>query len=288
MAAQKKESDKKTVPPRQEQETEAQYRERLQLLARVSRIKHKILVLSGKGGVGKSTVAVNLALSLVEAGYRVGLLDVDIHGPSIPTLLNLEGHSVSSKADSLLPVAFENRLKVISIGFLLQSRDDAVIWRGPMKYKMIRQFITNVEWGDLDFLIADLPPGTGDEPLSVAQLLDDADGAIVVTTPQQVAISDVRKAITFCRQLKLPVLGVLENMSGFVCPYCGKRVDIFNRGGGQAMAEDMRVPFLGTIPIDPNIVQSGDAGTPYVRIFPDSDAAKAFVGAVELILKPLA
>ena len=267
--------------------TEAQAEEQARLLERISRIKHKILVLSGKGGVGKSTVAVNLAFCLAEAGKRVGLLDVDIHGPSIPTLLNLEGRSISTQENSLLPLELENGLKVMSIEFLLQSRDDAVIWRGPMKYKVIEQFIRDVAWGDLDFLVVDSPPGTGDEPLSVAQLLKDADGAIVVTTPQRVAISDVRRAITFCRRLDLPILGVLENMSGFVCPYCGNNVNIFDSGGGEAMARDMDVPFLGQIPIDPSIVRAGDDGTPSVNRFPVSVAARAFRTSIEPLLHRL-
>lgn len=277
--------EKELSTERLPKETEEQYHERLQLMKRISRIKHKILVLSGKGGVGKSTVAVNLAWSLSEENKQVGLLDIDIHGPSIPTLLNLEGHPVSSDGKSILPVEIGNNLKVMSIGFLLGNRDDAVIWRGPMKYKAISQFLRDVEWGDIDFLIVDSPPGTGDEPMSVIQLIGNADGAVIVTTPQHVAISDVRRCITFCRQLRLPVLGVIENMSGFVCPYCGKRVDIFKTGGGEVMAREMNVPFLGRIPIDPNIVVAGDNGTPHINAFAESEAAKSFRKAIEPILK---
>ena len=275
------------VSPQRDQETQKQSQEQVQLLERMGRIKHKILVLSGKGGVGKSTVAVNLACSLAAAGKNVGLLDVDIHGPSIPTLLNLTGNLLPGTGEGLLPVEFDNRLKVISIGFLLRDPDDAVIWRGPMKGKMIKQFIEDVEWGDLDFLIVDSPPGTGDEPLSVVQLLEDADGAIIVTTPQQVAISDVRKAITFCRQVDLPILGVLENMSGFVCPHCGKGVDIFNWGGGETMALDMKVPFLGRIPINPDIVRAGDDGTPFIHAYSDSEAARVFGKVIDSLLQCL-
>jgi ATP-binding protein involved in chromosome partitioning len=282
-----REGQNQGISPQRDQETQKQSQEQVQLLERMGRIKHKILVLSGKGGVGKSTVAVNLASSLAAAGKSVGLLDVDIHGPSIPTLLNLEGRPLSGTGEEFLPVELENHLKIISMGLLLRDPDDAVIWRGPMKAKMIQQFIRDVEWGDLDFLIVDAPPGTGDEPLSVVQLIEDADGAIIVTTPQQVAISDVRKAITFCRQLDLPVLGVLENMSGFICPHCGEGIDIFNRGGGEAMAEDMNVPFLGRIPLDPDIVRAGDEGTPFTQAFADSETAKAFGKAIGSILKCL-
>lgn len=243
---------------------------------RIKQIKRKILILSGKGGVGKSTVAVNLTVSLALSGKSVGLLDIDIHGPSIPKILNLEGRSVQAVGDALLPVEMLENLKVMSIGFLLRGRDDAVIWRGPMKYQMIKQFLKDVQWGDLDFLIVDSPPGTGDEPLSIVQLLENADGAIIVTTPQEVALSDVRKCITFCRNLRLPILGVLENMSGFVCPKCGEITDIFKSGGGEMMANQMHVPFLGRIPIDPQIVQACDSGKPFVYHYNQSQTAKAF------------
>jgi len=257
--------------------------EQEEIRKRVKQIKHQILVLSGKGGVGKSTVAVNLAVSLALAGKKVGLLDIDIHGPSIPKILNLEGKAVQAAGDVILPIKMVENLKVMSIGFLLRGSDDAVIWRGPMKYHMIKQFLKDVQWGKLDFLVVDSPPGTGDEPLSVVQLLEDADGAIIVTTPQEVALSDVRKCINFCRNLNLPVLGVLENMSGFVCPKCGERTDIFNSGGGEIMANEMHVPFLGRIPIDPQIVQACDSGKPFVYHYNQNQTAKAF----EKILNPI-
>ena len=239
------------------------------------RIKHKIVVLSGKGGVGKSTVAVNLAVSLGLAGNKVGLLDVDIHGPSVPKMLHLEDHRLESNGQKLIPAEVGN-IKVVSIGFLLQGTDDAVIWRGPRKAGIIKQFVEEVDWGELDFLIVDCPPGTGDEPLSVIQTLGNADGAVVVTTPQDVALVDVRKSIRFCEQLGLPVLGVIENMSGFVCPHCGEVADIFKSGGGERMAEQMNVPFLGRVPLDPLVVTAGDAGTPYVYTYAKSSAAQAF------------
>jgi len=257
--------------------------EQEQIRKRVKQIKHQILVLSGKGGVGKSTVAVNLAVSLSLAGKSVGLLDIDIHGPSIPKILNLEGKTIQAAGDVILPVEMLENLKVMSIGFLLRGKDDAVIWRGPMKYHMIKQFLKDVQWGNLDFLIVDSPPGTGDEPLSVVQLLENADGAIIVTTPQEVALSDVRKCITFCRNLNLPVLGVLENMSGFVCPKCGEKTDVFKSGGGEIMANEMHVCFLGRIPIDPQIVEACDSGRPFVYHYNQSQTAKAF----EKMLNPI-
>lgn len=250
---------------------------------RMGRIHHKILVMSGKGGVGKSTVAVNIAVSLALSGKRVGLLDVDIHGPSIPKMLKMDDAVVSFKGKGMLPVE-KIGLKVMSIGFLLQDRDDAVIWRGPMKATMIRQFLSNVEWGDLDYLVIDAPPGTGDEPLSVCQLVKKPDGAIIVTTPQDVATADVRKSIHFCLQLAMPVLGVVENMSGFVCPKCGEVTDIFKTGGGERMAADMGVPFLGRIPIDPAVGQACDAGTPFVYHYSRTETAKAFERVITPIL----
>ena len=259
--------------------------EQEQIRQRLKRIKHQILVLSGKGGVGKSTVAVNLAVSLALSGKSVGLLDIDIHGPSVPKILNLEEKVIQAIGDTILPVEVIENLKVMSIGFLLRGKDDAVIWRGPMKYQMIKQFLKDVDWGSLDFLVVDSPPGTGDEPLSVVQLLEDADGAIIVTTPQEVALSDVRRCITFCRNLRLPVLGVLENMSGFVCPKCGHKTDIFKSGGGESMAKQTGVPFLGRIPIEPQIVQACDSGKPFVFHYSQSKTAKAFQKMLNPILE---
>jgi len=259
--------------------------EQEQIRDRVKQIKHQILVLSGKGGVGKSTVAVNMAISLSLDGNKVGLLDIDIHGPSVPRILNLQGTALQADQEALLPVEVSKNLKVMSIGFLLPNNDDAVIWRGPRKYHMIKQFLKDVNWGQLDFLIIDSPPGTGDEPLSIVQLLENADGAVIVTTPQEVALSDVRKSITFCRNLNLPIIGVLENMSGFVCPKCGEQTDIFKSGGGEQMAMQMNVPFLGRIPIDPQIVRACDSGQPYVQHYSASQAAIAFKQAMLPLLE---
>jgi len=264
---------------------EAEEQERLD--RRLGSIRHKIIVLSGKGGVGKSSVAANLAITLAQQGKSVGLLDIDIHGPSVPRLLGLEGSQVRGTEDTIIPVATAAGVKVMSIGFLLRTGDDAVIWRGPLKYNVIKQFLRDVEWGDLDYLIIDSPPGTGDEPLSVAQLIADADGTVIVTTPQALAISDVRKSISFARQLQLPVLGVIENMSGFVCPECGASVDVFGTGGGEEMAGDMGVPFLGRIPIDPGIVGAGDAGELGSYLESDSPGAKAFADAARKLVAPI-
>jgi ATP-binding protein involved in chromosome partitioning len=245
-------------------ESPEDFEDRRRLQSRLCRIKHKVIVLSGKGGVGKSTVAVNIAVALSLSGRRVGLLDVDIHGPSVPTMLGLEGAVLQGSEEALLPVDMEG-LKVMSIGFLLRSPDDAVIWRGPMKMGVIKQFLKDVDWGDLDYLIVDSPPGTGDEPLSVIQLLGKVDGAVIVTTPQKLSAIDVRKSISFCRQLGVPVLGVVENMSGFACPHCGEVTHILRAGAGERIAKDMGVPLLGSIPMDPKIAESGDSGRAFIR-----------------------
>jgi Mrp family chromosome partitioning ATPase len=256
---------------------------------RLQAIRQKIMVLSGKGGVGKSTVAANMAVALALQGCKVGLLDVDIHGPSIPKLMGLERESCLPAAEpgGIEPVPVGENLKVMSIGFLLRTARDAVIWRGPLKYKVIEQFLRDVVWASLDVLVIDSPPGTGDEPLSVAQLVGRPAGAIVVTTPQDMAVADVRRSITFCQHTHLDVLGVVENMSGFVCPHCGKTTDLFKTGGGQALAQEMNVPFLGRVPLDPQVVDSGDAGTPFVQRFADSPTALAFAEIVRLILANL-
>jgi len=254
------------------------------LRQRLAQIQHKILVMSGKGGVGKSTVAVNLAVALSLAGKQVGLLDVDIHGPSVPKMLGIEGMPIASEMGSILPVELGD-MKVMSIGLLLEGKDEAVIWRGPMKMRVIKQFLKDVAWGELDYLVIDSPPGTGDEPLSICQMIDNTDGAIIVTTPQEIALADVRRSVNFCRRLHLPVLGVIENMSGFICPHCGQTTDIFKTVGGRRMAEEMHVPFLGTIPMDPQVVQACDNGRPYIHHYAQSVGAKAFSHIIQPILK---
>jgi ATP-binding protein involved in chromosome partitioning len=253
------------------------------LREKMSKIRHKIIVLSGKGGVGKSTVAVNLAISLAKVGRRVGLLDTDIHGPSIPKLLDLEALPMVATENAILPIKYKRAIPghapieflVMSMGFLLKEHD-AVIWRGPLKGSVIGQFLKDVQWGTLDYLVIDSPPGTGDEPLSLCQLIENPDGAVIVTTPQSIAVIDVKKAIRFCNVVRLPVLGVIENMSGFACPKCGEVTEIFRSGGGEKMAREMDVKFLGAIPIDPLIVQSGDSGDPSIITHPESKSTQAF------------
>lgn len=263
-------------------ESDEDFEERRKIAERLCRIRHKILVLSGKGGVGKSTVAVNLAVSLMLSGKRVGLMDVDIHGPSVPTMLGLTGEEVRVGNGEILPIEVGG-LKVLSLGFFLPNQDDAVIWRGPMKMGAIKQFIRDAAWGDLDFLIVDSPPGTGDEPLSVCQVLESVDGAVIVTTPQKVAAVDVRKSISFCRQLGVPVIGVIENMSGFACPTCGEITPIFRSGGGRNMAIDMHVPFLGSIPIDPGIALACDEGRAFIHQYSATPSARI----IKEIIRPI-
>lgn len=241
----------------------------------LARIKNKIVIMSGKGGVGKSSVAVNLAIALAAKGYKVGLMDTDIHGPDIPRMLGLTGMLAANANKKLDPMTVSPNLTAVSIESLMANKDDAVIWRGPMKHGVIRQFIGEVEWGELDYLVIDAPPGTGDEPLTVAQLVKDA-MVIIVTTPQEIALADVRKSINFCRTVKMEILGLVENMSGYACPHCGKRVELFGSGGGERTASRAGLKLLGRIPFDPNLVKCGDAGLSYVQHYADSPASLAF------------
>ncbi|PXF52086.1 MAG: ATP-binding protein [Candidatus Methanophagaceae archaeon] len=250
--------------------------------AMMEKVKHKVMVMSGKGGVGKTTVAANLAFALGMQGLDVGLMDADIHGPDIPKILGIEDKRPGASGNKILPIFVTPRLKAMSIGFLLPDRDSAIIWRGPMKMNAIRQFLSDVDWGELDYLVIDLPPGTGDEPLSVAQLIKNVDGAIIVTTPQDLALLDSRKAVNFSRVLKVPVIGIIENMSGFVCPYCGKEINIFKYGGGERSARELGVTFLGRVPIDPGMVIAADNGTPFV-LQKDSKVREAFEHIVEKV-----
>lgn len=249
----------------------------------LDKIKHTIVVLSGKGGVGKSTVSANLAFALSEKGYDVGLMDCDIHGPSIPKILGVEDKRPVSTQTGISPVSISPKLKVTSMGFLLQDKDSPVIWRGPLKMAAIKQFIGDFNWGNLDFLIVDLPPGTGDEPLSIAQLIPNSDGAVIVTTPQDVALVSVRKSINFVKKMNMPVIGIVENMSGFRCPHCNKEIDIFKTGGGEKASADFQINFLGKVPIDPKIVTTGDTGEPFLIENSSTDAGKAFARIVEKI-----
>jgi ATP-binding protein involved in chromosome partitioning len=250
---------------------------------RMKQVKHIIAVISGKGGVGKSTVTVNLAAAFALHGKRVGILDADIHGPSVPRLLGLTGQQVKVAPPGAFPVKGPLGIKVISIDFFLPEEKTPAIWRGPLKMTAIRQFLSDVAWGELDVLLIDLPPGTGDEPLSVAQLLPNIDGVVIVTMPSELSKAVVKKAITFARRVGMPIIGIIENMSGYVCPTCGDKIDIFQSGGGKKMAEETDVSFLGSIPIDPKVGVDSDKGTPFVIEHVESPAAKAFVKIVKKV-----
>lgn len=255
------------------------------LRAKMNKIKHKVAVISGKGGVGKSTVTANLAVAFAMHGHadRVGILDADIHGPSIPKILGLAGQRLQTGPPGVFPAAGPLRIKVVSMDFLLPDENAPVIWRGPLKMTAIRQFLSDIMWGDLDILFIDLPPGTGDEPLSVAQLLPELDGVIIVTIPSEVSRVVVKKAVTFARRLGMPVIGVVENMSGFICPNCGAKTNIFQSGGGEKIAEELSIPFLGSIPIDQKISEASDKGTPFIVEYADSPSSKAFMEIVKKV-----
>ena len=241
----------------------------------LGKIRNKLIVMSGKGGVGKSSTTVNLAVALSEKGYQVGIMDVDLHGPDIPRMLGLKGNLDLNGDKQLNPAKFSDRLAAVSIESLTPSKDEAIIWRGPIKYSAIRQFIGDVAWGDLDFLLIDAPPGTGDEPLTVAQIIPGAK-AVIVTTPQEISLADVRKSINFCKTVKMEIFGLIENMSGFSCPHCGEVIDPFGQGGGEKTARDFGVNFLGRVPFDPTVVSCGDKGEPLRTHHAESAVAKAF------------
>ncbi|MEN6443785.1 MAG: Mrp/NBP35 family ATP-binding protein [Methanoregula sp.] len=248
-------------------------------------VKHVILVLSGKGGVGKSTVSVNLASALAAHGRQVGLLDLDIHGPDIPKMLGIEVQRPAVLENIMEPIHVTGKLKVMSMAFLLADTSTPVVWRGPMKMTAIRQFLSEVNWGTLDYLIVDLPPGTGDEALSIIQLAPNVQGAVIVTTPQDVAVLDAVKAVKFIEKLDLPVIGIIENMSGMICPHCGGAINLFGRGGGHKAAEELGVPYLGAIPLDPEMVKAGDEGRPYILRHADTPTWKAVDDVMENLAK---
>ncbi|MCP8304376.1 MAG: Mrp/NBP35 family ATP-binding protein [archaeon] len=251
----------------------------------MAKIKHKIVVLSGKGGVGKSTVAANLAVALARKGRPnlVGILDADITGPSIPKMLGARKQQLRAGPPGIFPATGPLGIKIVSMDFLLQSDETPIIWRGPLKSVAIKQFLADVVWGELEFLLIDLPPGTGDEALSIMQLIPDIDGVIIITIPSEVSQIVVKKAVTFTRKLNSPIIGIIENMSGFVCPKCGAETNIFKVGGGQKISDDLDVPFLGRIPLDPRICEGSDQGSPFIIEHSDSPAAKAFVEIVDKI-----
>ena len=247
------------------------------IAAHLSQIRYKILVTSGKGGVGKSSVTVNTAVALAKMNLRVGILDCDIHGPSVPTLLGLKNTGIESDAEgNFLPVLTKDNLSVISMDVLLQDKDQPILWRGTKKGQAIREFMSDVKWGELDFLLIDSPPGTGDEPMTVLECIPEA-LCVVVTTPQEVSLADVRKTVNFLATVHANTLGIVENMSGLSCPYCHKDIPLFKKGGGEKLAREHNLPFLGAIPIDPASVVASDAGIPVVSMQEDTPSKKAFL-----------
>jgi len=271
------EKDRKT----QELEQEKRLKERM------LKIKHKLIVISGKGGVGKSTIAVNLAYGLAVKGNRVGILDVDIHGPNVAKMLGIEGKRLVGSDAGIEPMEVLPNLKAVSLALLFENQDQPIIWRGPLKMITIKQFLADVNWGELDYLIIDSPPGTGDEPLSVCQLIPNMNGVIIVTTPQEVAILDSRKSILFAKELKVPIVGIIENMSGFICPHCNKEIDLFGRGGGEKSAHDLNVPFLGRIPVEPEMVKLGDSGQPFIHFRNETPTANIMDGIINRVIEYL-
>ncbi len=249
----------------------------------LARIKNKLIVMSGKGGVGKSSVAVYLSLALAQKGYRVGLMDIDLHGPSIPKMLGLHGMLNITAEQKIVPHEYRPNLKVVSIESMLDDTDTAIIWRGPLKHGVIQQFLADCRWEELDFLVVDCPPGTGDEPLSITRLIPDGK-AIIVTTPQEVALADVRKSINFCRKVNLEIAGLVENMSSLFCPHCDQFIPIFSSGGGRATTERMKVQFLGSLPFDPAVVQGGDEGRPVLEDSGETPFKKAVHDFADAVL----
>ncbi|MEW5908345.1 MAG: Mrp/NBP35 family ATP-binding protein [Thermodesulfobacteriota bacterium] len=272
--------------PKKDDKKEKRIQHEANVKGSLAKIKNKIIVMSGKGGVGKSSVSVNLAIALSRRGFQVGLMDVDLHGPDVLQMLGLKGGIEVTKDHKINPLAYSKNLKVISIESFIPNKDDAIIWRGPLKYAAIQQFIGEVFWGDLDFLLIDSPPGTGDEPLTIAQMVPDAK-AVIVTTPQEISLSDVRKSINFCRTVKMDILGIVENMSGFKCPHCSQTITLFGSGGGEKTACDMGLKLLGKIPFDPRLVVCGDKGISYQEKYVDSEVTKAFSQIAEKMSVPI-
>lgn len=257
------------------------------LSKRMAKIKKKIMIMSNKGGVGKSTVTVNLGVALAEMGYKVGIADVDIHGPNIPKMLGVEGCRLKDNENGIDPLSVNDNLKVVSLAFLIECPEQPVAWRDTAKYDYLRELVGSINWGELDYLLADLPPGTGHEPITMIELMGNVDGAIIVTTPQEVALLDAQKAILFAKDNKVPVLGIIENMSTLTCPHCNEEIDVFKSGGGKRIADKMNVPFLGKIPLDPEIVSRCDEGKPFVAGGNGSNNASAFIEITKKILASL-
>ena len=258
-----------------------------QIKQRMSKIKHKIAIISGKGGVGKSLVTVNLATGLARNGRKgkIAILDADLTGPCIPKMMGLKGRKLDLGPAGIQPSLGPEDIGVVSMDFLLPSDDAPVIWRGPLKMGAIRQFLEEVAWGDMDYLLVDLPPGTGDESLSILQLLPEMDGVVIVTIPSEVSQAVVKKAVTFARKMNVPILGIVENMSGMPCPHCGEIIEVFSRGGGAKVSDEMDVELLGSIPLDPQVATDSDEGIPFIVKHPDSPAAKAFTQIIKKIEK---
>jgi len=263
-----------------------EFKEQLEKIEeRMKNIKYKVAILSGKGGVGKSTITANLAVALASRGRPnlIGVLDADITGPSIPKILGVRGGHLNAGPAGIFPVFGPLGIKVVSMDFLLPSDETPVIWRGPLKSVAIRQFLSDVVWGELEYLLIDLPPGTGDEALSIMQFIPKVSGVIIITIPSEVSQLVVKKAVTFTHELKAPIVGIIENMSGFVCPNCGSIINIFKVGGGEKIAEELKVPFLGKIPLDPRICETSDDGIPFIVKHPNTPASKSFMDIVEKI-----
>ncbi len=243
----------------------------------LGKIKHKIAIISGKGGVGKSTVTANLAMAFASSGQKVGIIDADLHGPCIPKMLGIKRQTLKGGPGGLIfPVTGKFGIKVVSMDFLLPSDEAPVIWRGPLKMSALKQFVSDVAWGDLDYLFIDLPPGTGDEPLSIMHLIPDMDGVVIVTMPSELSEAIVKKSVTFAKEVGVPVIGIVENLSGYVCPDCGKKIDIFKSGGGKRISEALSVPYLGSLPIDPRVCDDSDNGLPFMAENQNLPIAKAF------------
>jgi ATP-binding protein involved in chromosome partitioning len=274
--------DQEVLNPWEQQDKEMQL-----IKEKMSDVKHKIAIISGKGGVGKSLVTVNLAVGLAMEPYKekVGILDADLTGPTIPKMLGVRGKRLQSGLKGIEPARGPLDMKVVSMDFLLPSEETPVIWRGPLKMGAIRQFLGEVNWGELDYLLVDLPPGTGDESLSILQLLPEMEGVVIVTIPSEVSQAVVKKAITFARQMNVPIFGVIENMSGMVCPHCGKLIEVFSKGGGANVAKEMSVKFLGSIPMDPKISTDSDEGKPFILEHPGSQASEAFYMVIRQIIE---
>ncbi|ACU89232.1 Mrp/NBP35 family ATP-binding protein [Desulfomicrobium baculatum] len=276
-------SGKKTLGSIQDSPESKIERQDKVIASTLSKIKYKLFVMSGKGGVGKSSVSTNLAAALAIKGYKVGLLDVDIHGPSVPHLLGLTGLLDIDPQKGIQPKRYSENLAVVSMESLLKDPDQAVLWKGPMKTSAIRQFVSDVDWGELDFLVIDSPPGTGDEPMAVLKTVPDA-LCIVITTPQEISLADVRKSINFLQYVKANILGVVENMSGLICPHCSQKIDLFKRGGGEELAKKYSLPFLGSIPLDPVTVVAGDLGKPVVMLDVECPAKTALLAMAERVI----